>query len=200
MKHTNDPTIRFALLEHLNRTHRRDKKVRIIEELGVKHGTTRVDVAVVNGIMHGYEIKSDKDTLRRLPKQMSSFNLIFDKLTLVVGKNHLYDAINMLPDWWGIIIAKINKNDSVIFNHIREGEINVNQDSTSLARLLWKEEALNILRERNQASGYNSKPREAIYKKLSTILDHKTLGDKVRETLFVRRDWRPDSPLMLNGG
>ena len=67
-------------------SHKRDKKVRIIEELGVKHGTARVDIAVVNGIMHGYEIKSDKDTLQRLPRQISTFNPIFDQLTLVVGK------------------------------------------------------------------------------------------------------------------
>ena len=35
-----------------------------VEELGVCRGRVRVDVAVVNGTLHGYEIKSDRDSLR----------------------------------------------------------------------------------------------------------------------------------------
>ncbi len=200
MNHTNDSIIRLALMKYLRNSHKSDKKVRIIEELGVKHGTGRFTIAVVNGIMHGYEIKSDKDTLQRLPRQICTFNPIFDQLTLVVGKSHLFDAFNIVPDWWGIMIAKININGSVVFNIIRKGENNKNQDGTSLARLLWREEALNILKEKGEAKGFNSKPRESIYEKLSTILDHKTLGEKVRETIFFRKDWRPDAPLMINGG
>jgi hypothetical protein len=60
--------------------------VRIIEELGVVHGKSRIDIAVINGLMHGYEIKSDKDTLQRLPEQMNMYNSVFNKVTLVVGK------------------------------------------------------------------------------------------------------------------
>ena len=90
---TNDLIIRFALKEDLRRRYARNKKLRIIEELGVQHGTARIDIAVVNGTMHGYEIKSDQDTLKRLPEQMDIFNSVFDKMTLIVGKNHLYEAM-----------------------------------------------------------------------------------------------------------
>src|SRR3972149_9340893 len=90
---TNDLIIRSALKEDLRKRHAQDNKLRIIEELGVNHGTARIDIAVVNGIMHGYEIKSDQDTLQRLPEQMNIFNAVFNKVTLVVGKSHLYDAI-----------------------------------------------------------------------------------------------------------
>ena len=83
---TNDTLIRSALKKFLTNHHAQDEKVRIIEEFGVQHGTARVDIAVINGIIHGYEIKSDQDTLRRLPRQMGVFNLVFDKITLVVGK------------------------------------------------------------------------------------------------------------------
>ena len=98
---TNDLIIRSALKEDLRRRYARNKKLRIIEELGVQHGTARIDIAVVNGTMHGYEIKSDQDTLKRLPEQMDIFNSVFDKMTLIVGKNHLYEAINIVPDWGG---------------------------------------------------------------------------------------------------
>jgi len=197
---TNDLIIRSALREKLRKLYARDKKLRIIEELGVSHGTARIDIAVVNGIMHGYEIKSDQDTLQRLPEQMNIFNAVFDKVTLVVGKSHLYNAINMIPDWWGIIVAKADQNGSIIFNVIREGENNKEQDSVSVARLLWRNEALKILEEAGEAHGFYSKPRASIYEKLSTILDQETLSAKVRDAIFFRAEWRLDAPLMTNGG
>lgn len=197
---TNDLIIRSTLKKDLLNCHAQDEKVRIIEELGIQHGTARVDIAIINGIMHGYEIKSDLDTLQRLPEQMDVFNSVFDKMTLVVGKNHLYQAINMVPEWWGIIIAKINNNGSVILNVIREEEFNKNQDNVSVASLLWREEALKILVKNNEANGFYSKPRDLIYEKLASVLDQKTLSEEVRETIFLRIDWRPDAPLILNGG
>ncbi len=197
---TTDLIIRSALMEDLKKRHAQDKKLRIIEELGVNHGTSRIDIAVVNGMMHGYEIKSDQDTLQRLPEQMNIFNAVFDKVTLVVGKSHLYNAINMVPDWWGITVAKIDLNGSVIFNLIREGENNKEQDGISIARLLWREEALKILEEAGKAIGLYSKPRDCIYEKLSIYFDKETLGKKVRDKIFFRPEWRPDAPLILNGG
>jgi hypothetical protein len=196
---TNDILIRSALKKFLTNHHAQDEKVRIIEEFGVQHGTARVDIAVINGIIHGYEIKSDQDTLRRLPRQMGVFNLVFDKITLVVGKNHLYQAINMVPEWWGIIIVKIDNNGSLIFNVIRGEEFNKNQDSVSIARLLWREEALRILEKNKAANGFYSKSRDFIYKKLASVLDQEALSEEVRERIFLRTDWRPDAQLILNG-
>ncbi|MDD5731494.1 MAG: sce7726 family protein [Patescibacteria group bacterium] len=197
---TNDAIIRSALKKNLeDRHHLHDSKVRIIEELGVQHGSARIDIAVVNGIMHGYEIKSDKDTLQRLPEQMSVFNAVFDKITLVVGKSHLYDAINMVPDWWGVMIAKIDIDGSVTFVRIRDEDSNKGLDSLSVARLLWREEALKILEKVGESNGFYSKSRECIYKQLSSSLDQETLGREVREKIFIRSEWRPDAPLVLSG-
>lgn len=197
---TNDKVIRTALRIYLSKLHARDRKLRIVEEFGVEHGAARVDVAVVNGILHGYEIKSDRDTLSRLPEQMDAYNAVFDQVTLIVGKQHIYEAINLVPDWWGILIAKVAPDSSVRFTRIREAQENIGQCNLSIARLLWRGEALRILEEVGQAVGLRSKPRERIYEKLSTIFDQATLEEKVRDALFVREDWRPDAPLVLNGG
>jgi len=198
---TNDLIIRSALKEILEERHAKDEKVRIIEELGVRHGTARIDIAVVNGIMHGYEIKSDRDTLERLPEQMIEFNTVFDRVTLVVGKQHLYRAIHIVPDWWGITIAKINTKGQVFFQAIREPEDNKKQDKVSIARLLWREEALRILEEHNQADGVRSKPREFVYKRLADVLEADILKERVRKTLLVpREDWRFGLTLVSNGG
>ncbi len=199
MSPTNDTIIREVLIAKLRETHAHDPKVRIIPELGVRHGAARVDVAVVNGVLHGYEIKSDRDTLTRLPEQVVAYNSVFDEVTLVVGKSHLYEALHMVPDWWGIVIAKVDADGAVIFNTLRGAAKNPLEDRPAIARLLWREEALAILEDEGKAEGLRSKPRTVIYEKLSSVLPPETLGDRVREVLFFRQEWRPDAPLVLNG-
>ena len=66
-----------------------DPQTLIVEELGIRQGAARVDVAVVNGSLHGYEIKSARDTLERLPKQSELYSSVFDTITLVTAENHL---------------------------------------------------------------------------------------------------------------
>ncbi len=206
MVSTTDKIIRAALRNILDKDQEEyrsenERPAEIFEELGVRHGTARIDIAVINGVMHGYEIKSDRDTLSRLPEQMNEFNDVFDKLTLVVGKRHLYNAINIVPDWWGVIVAKIDANHEIFFQTIREAETNQDQIGVSIARLLWKEEALQILEERSKAKGVRSKPREFIYQRLADVLDTDTLKEKVRNALLISRgDWRSDMPLMSSGG
>ena len=135
---TNDKIIRTSLKKVLDKEleeYRKDGyKAEIFEELGVQHGASRIDFAIINGVMRGYEIKSDKDTLIRLPYQVKQFNAVFDKLILVVGKRHLYKAMHIVPEWWGIIIAKINTNGDVVFQTIREADYNKQQTKISIAR------------------------------------------------------------------
>jgi hypothetical protein len=172
----------------------------IIEELGITHGAARIDLAVLGGEIHGYELKSDIDTLDRLPEQMRIYNSVLDKVTLVVGKKHLLAAIKIIPEWWGIIIAKIvNSSEKVIFYQIREAEKNPCQDEIAIASLLWREEALKILEEINKAEGVRSKPRKIIYERLVEVLDGPTLRDSVRTHLCTRVNWRSDLQYMPSG-
>lgn len=206
---TNDKIIRTALRSTLRKELEKYKLKKnlpgeIFEELGISHGTVRIDLAVVNGVMHGYEIKSDRDTLLRLPEQMSVYNSVFDRMTLVVGKSHLYESINIIPDWWGVTLAKINSDQQVVFHSIREAKNNKDEQvPVSIARLLWRAEALKILEERNGADGIRSKPREVIYEKLAEVLkdDIGTLKEYVRNVLLISRgDWRSVGQPMSSGG
>lgn len=56
-----DNDMRAVLINELNRTNTCD--YRVIEELAVCDGDARVDVAVANDRLCGYEIKSDADTV-----------------------------------------------------------------------------------------------------------------------------------------
>ena len=89
----NDVQIRTALKRELLLQYKDDRETVVIEELGVHHGTSRIDLAVVNGVLHGFEFKSDRDTLTRLPEQANAYGLVFDRLTLVVAERHVRRAV-----------------------------------------------------------------------------------------------------------
>lgn len=55
-----DSDIRPVLRSRLRLKHANDTDTVVIEELGLCRGQVRVDVSVVNGLLHGYEIKSDR--------------------------------------------------------------------------------------------------------------------------------------------
>lgn len=187
---TKDYEIRQALVRSLEAAYKDDPEHKIIEELGINYGSVRADVAVINGIMDCYEIKSDRDTLQRLPGQIRGYNAVFDKVTLVVGFAHIYEALEMIPDWWGVTIAKTNSNGSIVFSVIRDARANTNKDKDTIARLLWREEALRILEDKHQDVGVRSKPKAVIYDRLTSVLDVEELSFIVRQSLRSRPMWR----------
>src|SRR5262249_26817602 len=79
-----DSGIRPGLRSWLRLKHADESDTVLIEELGLCRGRVRVDVAVVNGLLHGYEIKSDRDSLRRLAGQVEVYGKVLDRATLVI--------------------------------------------------------------------------------------------------------------------
>ncbi len=82
MTQTTDVEIRSALHRKMLRPSHRCAKTLVIDELGLAHGKGRVDVAVLNGWLHGYEIKSSKDTIRRLDSQIALYVKCLEKVTI----------------------------------------------------------------------------------------------------------------------
>ena len=91
------------LLARVEKDHRHDPTTVVISELGLCGNTVRADLAAVNGMIHGYEIKSDRDSLRRLETQVEVYGRVFDRATLVVGGRHIDRATTMVPAWWGVL-------------------------------------------------------------------------------------------------
>jgi hypothetical protein len=197
---TTDRTIRFAFKRDLNKLLGSNPTTKVVEELGVTHGAARIDVALIDGLIHGYELKSDADTLVRLRSQMKIYNLVFDKVTLIVGKTHLHNAIKIVPDWWGIQVAKISTSGETVFYTIREADDNKEQDLISIASLLWRGEALDILEQLGMAVGVRSKPKKTIYERLVEVMDADLLKHKVRESLCARTNWRVAAQYKLSDG
>ncbi|KAB2583809.1 hypothetical protein BS297_18715 [Rhodococcus erythropolis] len=113
---------------------------RIRDEMGLCLGATRVDVAVVNGSLHGYEIKSDRDTLVRLPAQVELYNRVLDYSTIVCGEKYVERISEHVPDEWGIIEVAGDSVEPAVFER-RPARRNSTVDPIAIAQLLWRDEA-----------------------------------------------------------
>lgn len=67
----------------------------------------RIDVAVINDSLHGYEIKSAVDTLKRLPAQIEAYSKVFDYLTVYTENNHYGAFIASYPIGLGYVCVRI---------------------------------------------------------------------------------------------
>lgn len=184
-----DCEIRAALLAILRESHVNDDDVALLEELGLCRGDVRVDVTLVNGSLHGYEIKSDRDSLRRLPHQVRVYSAVLDRATLVVGERHACDAINVVPAWWEILLAKLTPA-GLVLTQLRPGHFNQNRDSRALVELLWLDDALALLDARNAVRGFRSKPRRVVWNRVCEIYDVDEIAAAVRERLKSRPERR----------
>lgn len=189
---TKDIDIRLALRESddIKKLCLDDYRTRVIEELGLSRGQSRIDVAVINGHFYGYEIKSDKDNLERLPQQVIEYNKVFDYISIVCGEAHSDKVSDLIPEWWGIIEAFSDENDKVLLSEKRERQANTNQDPFTIAQLLWKDEALGILINLGKEKGVKSKSCKFIWQRLTEVLSLPELKDKVRDALKSRENWR----------
>jgi len=185
----NDIHIRGALKRELLAQYKDDGETVIIEELGIQHGASRIDLAVVNGVLHGFELKSDRDTLTRLSEQARAYGAVFDQLTLVVGERHVLRAVDIVPQWWGIRVARAEP-EGLSFCDLKLPMDNPSPDPMSIVTLLWRGEALSCLADLGSAAGMHSKSRAAIYAKLVDKADLNYLRDRVRRCLRARQDWR----------
>lgn len=184
--------MRLALHRDLLSQHRHDlDNTRFVDELDLC-GEVRVDVAVINGSLSGYELKSAKDTLRRLPKQVELYSKMLDYAVLVVAENHYNEAIKILPGWWGVTVAQALEDD-VFLKEVRPAEFNPKVDASYLVRLLWRDETLAELTRLGLDKGVRSKPKRVLWERFSESIPLDEVRSIVRRRLKDRTTWRADS-------
>jgi hypothetical protein len=183
-----DGDVRAALHTRLQAEHPDRTTTRLLNELDLC-GAVRVDVAMINGTLSGYELKSDRDTLRRLDNQVRVYSQVLDHATLVVGEKHYSHAITAIPDWWGVIVATQAEQATVLVES-RPSSINGLVDPFMLVQLLWRDETLDELATRGLDRGLRSKPRMALWEALASGVPLEELRHVVRERLKHREGWR----------
>jgi hypothetical protein len=180
-----DSEIRSFLRLQLSQKHGQSSRTAILEELGLCRGQVRVDLSVVNGSLHGYEIKSDRDSLRRLSGQVNLYGKVFDRATLVVVERHLANALKNIPDWWGIILAHQSAT-GIRLKTVRSSRSNPRKDPRALVELLWHDDALALLEKRNAARGFRGRARWIVWDRVCEIYSLNEIAKAVREKLKVK--------------
>ena len=177
-----EEVIRASLHRRLVDKHQNETGMVLIHELGLCKGSARVDLAVVGNQLHGYEIKSDRDNLRRLGAQSDLYSKVFDRVTLVCSDRHVSRAMEIVPSWWEVLLIVPTSVDPT-FKHVRRGRKNPKRDKRALVELLWLEEATTLLSQRHALRGLRGKPRADLWDKVCELFKVDEVAVAVRDHL-----------------
>jgi hypothetical protein len=195
----NDTLMRESFHRQVLRRHHTSPNTLVLNELGLRHGTCRADIAIINGSLTGYEIKSDEDSLERLAEQIKTYSAVFDRAAVITGKKHKNAVLSRLPKWWGVIVCHRGRRGGVRFETWRIARRNAHVDPIAVAQLLWKAEAAGILKDLGEPSSTLRQRRSLLYERLVAVMGLAQLQHRVRECLKRRRNWRHPEPPSPSG-
>ena len=99
--------------------------------------------------------------------------------------------MEMVPDFWGVYIAKQSSNGRTFIRKLRNPKSNkTHVDPYLLAQLLWKAEAIDILTKYGYDQGVRSKTRQFCWNKMAESFSLPHLRELVRTQLEARTNWR----------
>ena len=187
-----EPEIKSALATYLHNLPSTSEEALVVEEINVCEGAARIDVLFIDDCLHGFEIKSRVDTMARWPDQICYYQEVFERVTIVIGVNHLTKALQEIPTWCGLMLAS-KVGDKVSIEPFRDCTENPHRDRLSLAQLLWRDEAVATLERHGYAKGVKSKTRPIIWDRVANSLSLDDIGSEVRAALKARGEtWRRD--------
>lgn len=195
----NDKFVRRNLIAKLRTVRNGTSTPVIIEEFGVLHGLGRVDILVAGTYLHGYEIKSDSDTLERFDDQIRLFSTSLDKITVVSGFRHAAAVLERVPKWWGVQLVEKADSEKMIIYPARSPRLNPKLEPLSMAKLLWKKEALSLLSQLGEDRGFKSKPRENVYARLAQVAPLSLIRRHLTCSLLKRETTALDERQTSNG-
>ncbi|MGA3827268.1 sce7726 family protein [Pseudomonas chlororaphis] len=117
----------------------------VINEMVVANWARRADLALANGRLYGFEIKSEFDSLKRLPGQIESFRRHFDKVTVVAASKFVPEIVRSYPVEVGVLEVYL-KSGRVMFRQIRPGRIEEVKEQQVIASLITRAEIERLLR------------------------------------------------------
>lgn len=187
---TTDLEIRNALHSKRLKRLRSSGDVLIIDELGLAHAKSRVDVAVINGCVHGYEIKSAQDSLARLPDQIATYCETLERLTIVCAPKHVDGVVRLAPDWCGVTEAWQGSRGAIHFDTVRRSAKNPDLKPSMLAHLLWHAEAVSLLTRFDLPAKDLRRPRKQLYAMIAELMTPKEITASIKHFMGRRLAWR----------
>ncbi|EHQ5004380.1 sce7726 family protein [Salmonella enterica] len=159
----------------------------IINEMVVANWSRRADLAVANGHLQAFEIKSDFDSLKRLDGQLETFTSRFEKVTVVCAPKFTYEIAKKVKSDVGVI-EYLNTNKGVRFKIVQRGRTAVLGNKKVYINFLLKKELQLLLIENGKKflfeSGREALERIAEQIPLSRIRDFvlKSIKQRYKET------------------
>jgi hypothetical protein len=189
-----DPHIRAAIIYLL---HRDDPSAVVFEELPLARGDRRADIVSVNGVISGYEIKSQRDSLLRLIGQAECYAQVCEYMNLIVASRHFKRARRILPKSWGLSIIEEHPK-GVCVRGVRKAHRNSQLNKESLIRILWRNECARALRNNGILVSKDTLVAD-IWEKLS-LFPLPTVLNEVRTALKSRCGSEFDSKQIQDDG
>lgn len=104
----------------------------------------RADALLVGNRICGFEIKSDVDSLARLPRQVEAYGQVVERAYLVVGERHRAKATALVPEWWHIWVASW-RGERVVVRETRRGRLNSTVNPLAVTSFLSREQLVTEL-------------------------------------------------------
>ena len=177
---TYDACIREPLIAWLKGQHPDDGSTGLIQELKMPRPSARIDLAVVNGELAGFEIKSDADTLKRLRMQVPAFSRFFDRVSVVTTRKHLCETERCVPYWWGIILYQGDDE----FHVRRRARRNRRIDVQALLYALSKREIAELASR--ACSPIPKGKKGAMVEAVASSVPHRAICDHARDIIRLR--------------
>ncbi len=190
MERHNDLKIRKALLQTKLKQFNLSQSALVVEELGLAHARSRIDLAVLSSVVHGFEIKSERDNLSRLERQLSVYSACLERLTLVCASKHLDSIVDRTPSWCGVLEASRGPRGAVVFHSIKRARRNPNIDKRMLAHLLWHREAAELVSAMGFEGSHLRQPRNALYELIADRMTVRQITSAIGEFMRRREGWR----------
>ncbi len=100
--HRDEYVYRSAITQKLLLGRHSLRTAAVIHEM--RAGSSKADVVVLNGTSTAYEIKSERDSLARLPSQLASYRRVFAAVSVVTSPRRYREVLAGIPDDVGLLV------------------------------------------------------------------------------------------------
>jgi hypothetical protein len=122
--------LKAAVIDKLYLSSHVDRDAVLVSEMVVDNWSRRADVVLANGKLWCFEIKSEMDSLSRLPGQIDTFARSFEKLIVVVARKFEAAARELLPDGVGLWVED---GDGILKERVRPKVMALSKEAAIIA-------------------------------------------------------------------
>lgn len=115
----------------------------VLQEVQVQNSIVDIAIFSDEGLV-GVEIKSEKDSLTRLKRQIKDYNSFFKFNILVCHKKHTEKAKKIIPYHFGLIEIW-SEDGEVLLNELRIAKENLSRNHKALVNFMWKDELVKYI-------------------------------------------------------